>query len=88
MVSQIEKKELIGSNIEVISSKNKTLIGLKGKVIDETKNTLTIKSDKTKKIIKSHVTLKIDNKVVDGKKLSSRPEDRIKKWKNKKNQRI
>lgn len=46
----------IGSNIEIKESKNKTLIGLKGKVIDETKNIFTIETQKgIKKIMKSQV---------------------------------
>ena len=73
------KGELIGSEIEVVSSKNKTLIGLKGKVIDETKNTITIKNKGIKKLLKSHITIKIDGKVFEGKILQKRPEDRIKK---------
>jgi len=44
----------IGSNIEIKESKNKSLIGLKGKVIDETKNMFTIETQKgIKKIMKS-----------------------------------
>lgn len=50
---------MIGSNIEIIESKNKTLIGLKGKVIDQTKNTITLETKKgIKKIILSHVKIK------------------------------
>lgn len=50
---------IIGSNTEVIESKNKTLIGLKGKVIDQTKNTITLETKKgIKKIIISHVKTK------------------------------
>lgn len=79
MVSKVEKSELIGSIIEIIGSKNKTLIGLKGKVIDETKNTLTIQGEKTKKIIKSHITFKINNVIIEGKNISLRSEDRIRK---------
>jgi len=46
----------IGSNIEIKESKNKSLIGLKGKVIDETKNMFTIETQKgIKKIIKTQV---------------------------------
>ncbi|MCD4759868.1 ribonuclease P protein subunit [archaeon] len=71
------RKELIGSEVEVISSKNKTLVGLKGKIIEETKN--TIKLDNGKTILKSHVTLKIGDEVVEGEKIKKRPEDRIKK---------
>jgi|TARA_Y100000310_G_scaffold327640_1_gene394318 ribonuclease P protein subunit POP4 len=73
------KKELIGSIIEIIGSKNKTLIGIKGKIIDETKNTLTIKNKTSKKVLKSHITFKIDGKIVEGKDITKRPEDRIKK---------
>ena len=50
---------MIGSNVEVIESKNKTLVGLKGKVIDQTKNTMTLETKKgIKKIIISHVKIK------------------------------
>lgn len=50
---------IIGSKIEIIESKNKTLIGLKGKVIDQTKNTIILKTKKgNKKIILSHVRIK------------------------------
>ena len=44
------KHELIGANIIIIDSKNPQQKGLKGKIIDETKNTLKIRI-KTKKIL-------------------------------------
>ena len=71
------KEELIGSEIEVVSSKNKSLIGVKGKVMEETKNTLKLDNGKT--ILKSHVTIKIGDKIINGEKIQKRPEDRIKK---------
>jgi ribonuclease P protein subunit POP4 len=71
------KGELIGKTMEIVSSKNKTLIGIKGKIVEETKNTITL--DNGKKILKSHVTLKIGEEIVDGKTIKKRPEDRIKK---------
>ena len=37
--------ELIGLEAEVIYSTNNTQIGIKGKVIDETKNTMKIEMD-------------------------------------------
>jgi ribonuclease P protein subunit POP4 len=73
------KEELIGSTVEVVGSKNQTLIGLKGKIIEETKNTLTIQGESKKKLLKSHITLKIDGQIIEGKSLQKRPEDRIKK---------
>lgn len=46
----------IGSNIEIKESKNKSLIGLKGKVIDETKNMFTVETQKgIKKIMKTQI---------------------------------
>ncbi|MCD6576347.1 MAG: ribonuclease P protein component 1 [Nanoarchaeota archaeon] len=78
------KHELIGLEAEVVKSKNKSLIGLKGKIVDETKNMLTIETKKgEKKIIKKECTLRIKlNKEiveVDGALLVGRPEKRIKK---------
>ena len=60
------KKDIIGSLIgcfgEVIESKNKALVGLKGKIIDETKNTIKIQvNDKLKTISKDQVKIKIEN---------------------------
>ena len=73
------KEELIGLNITVINSRNKSNIGLAGKIIDETKNTITIKiKGSTKKIMKNDVELDIDGKKIEGKKLAVRPEERLK----------
>lgn len=74
---KVWKKELIGTTAEIIGSKNKTLIGIKGKIIEETKNTITF--DNGKKILKSHVTLKIGEELIKGKAIQKKPEDRIKK---------
>jgi ribonuclease P protein subunit POP4 len=78
------KHELIGLNIEIINSKNPTLKGVSGKIIDETKSTIKIKSQKgTKIIIKDQIKMliTIDNKKieVDGSKLVGKLEDRLKK---------
>lgn len=77
----IVSMNLIGKNIEITKSKNKSLIGVKGKVIDETKNMIIL--DNQKKLIKSQSTFKIKIKnntyEIDGKILQTRPEDRIKK---------
>jgi ribonuclease P protein subunit POP4 len=80
------RHELIGLEIKIKDSTNKNQKGLKGKVIDETYNTLKIetKEGKEKIITKNNsifiFTLPNGVKVeVDGKVLISRPEDRIKK---------
>jgi len=79
----IVRQELIGLTLEVVDANNPALIGIKGKVIDETKNTLTIETkNKTKKLVKKQVTIKliINGKTVQigGLKLTKRPEERIK----------
>ncbi|MEW6063193.1 MAG: ribonuclease P protein subunit [Nanoarchaeota archaeon] len=80
----IKASEFIGLNIKIINSKNKSIVGLKGKVVDETKNTITIEHNgKMKRLIKNQITLKVcnGNKLfeIEGKLLVGRPEDRIKK---------
>lgn len=77
------KGELIGLSVKVISSKNPANKGLQGKVVDETKNTLLIKTVKGKKrIIKQNCVFEFglgrERVRVEGKILAKRPEDRIK----------
>jgi len=43
-MKNLAKGELIGLNIEISKSKNKANIGIKGSIIDETKNMLIIKN--------------------------------------------
>lgn len=80
----ITQHELIGLKAEIKESKNKSLTGLKGKVIDETRNMLKIETEKgEKEIPKKDCTFsfKLDDKKVqvEGRLLVGRPEDRIKR---------
>ena len=80
----IKKHELIGLEVKVEEALNKDLIGLKGKVVDETKSLLIISTDKgEKRVLKAGITLKIRLEkewvLIEGKVLVGRPEDRIKK---------
>lgn len=82
--ADILRSEIIGLEAEVIDAENKSLIGLRGLVVDETKNMLSIEKDGVvKKVVKSQVTLKIlfegQTFQIDGKVLVGRPEDRLKK---------
>ena len=78
------KHELIGLTVEIADSTNKFQIGLKGLVVDETKNTLIIETEKgIKKIQKKGSTfifkISSEKKVkVSGNKIAVRPEDRLK----------
>ncbi|MBS3160399.1 ribonuclease P protein subunit [Candidatus Woesearchaeota archaeon] len=54
--------KLIGKFIKVTNAKNKTLVNLQGRIIDETRNTITIQTDKKQvKLIKSQVKIKNEN---------------------------
>ncbi|MCD6590423.1 MAG: ribonuclease P protein component 1 [Candidatus Aenigmarchaeota archaeon] len=81
----IVRHELIGLEAKIIDSRNKKNIGISGKVIDETRNTLVIEKPNGRivKLIKEEniFLFKIDKLwvKVEGKLLVARPEDRIKK---------
>ena len=83
-MTNVLRHEFIGVKIEITDSKNKSLIGLEGKIVNETKNMFIIETKSTtKKIIKNQIKMKLKfkNKTVeiDGKKLVGAPENRIKK---------
>ena len=78
------KIELIGLEIEVTNSRNPHLIGLKGKIVDETRNMLAIsKNNEEIKLIKDQITIAAD---INNRKIAiscallvGRPEERLKK---------
>ena len=81
MARTIFPGELIGEHVSVIHSNNKSLIGMVGKVVDETKMTLVIETEKGSKVLlKSSITIKMGRtgKVLEGTRLLKRPEERIK----------
>ena len=70
--------------VKVVDASNKALIGINGKIMDETRNMLTIEyNGNLKRLIKSQVILQLDYRgkeyKMNGKLLMNRPEDRIKK---------
>lgn len=81
----IIRYEFIGSELKVVKSTSPCYVGVKGKVIDETRNTLTVlQGNKRKIIVKELSTFHFkfsDGTVVeiDGKLIVGRPEDRLKK---------
>ena len=79
-LKNISKQELIGLNAEIVDSKNKANIGISGKIIDETKNSLVIDG---KRLFKKNITIKLNiNKkqiTINGQMLRGRPKERIKK---------
>jgi len=80
----IIKHEFIGLELEVTDSKNESDLGIMGRIIDETRNTFLVNTDKGKKrLFKSNITFKIriNKKMykINGKILIGNPKDRIKK---------
>ena len=82
---ELVRHELIGLEARVVESSNPSQAGLSGRVVDETRQTLSIETGKgVKSLAKDQCVfsfrLPSGEKVkVDGKLLVSRPEDRVKK---------
>ena len=81
---ELVRHELIGLSIKILDAANQRLVGLQGKVIDETKNMIIIKSNEyQKKIIKGQVKMEIkignEKVMIDGKYLVGKPHERIRK---------
>ncbi|MGV8150998.1 MAG: ribonuclease P component 1 family protein [Candidatus Woesearchaeota archaeon] len=77
------RDEFIGKEAEIVRSRNKQLLGLKGKIVDETRNSFKMLVNKRnfrefKMVLKSGNTFMIGRKVFEGSKIMKRPEDRIK----------
>ena len=72
---KILQHELIGLVAEVVDAKNKSNIGIKGIIKDETKYTLMIGK---KRIMKKQTKIKIKNMLISGEKLVGRHSERVK----------
>jgi ribonuclease P protein subunit POP4 len=85
VTASIVQHEFIGLETKVVRSSNPHIVGISGRVVDETRNTLTIlQHGKRRVIIKDTAVFDFvmpDGTVVeiDGKIIIGRPEDRIKK---------
>lgn len=76
--------ELIGLDAEVLDSKDSSQIGIRGRVINETKNLLYLKHDsKTKRVVKKISKFRFvhgnDSFVVYGSEINFRPYERTEK---------
>jgi ribonuclease P protein subunit POP4 len=80
----IQRHELIGMNVEIINSSDQGHVGFTGQIVDETKNTLTIKTKTGDKMIQKKglvmkTSLQDSDVVIKGSEVKFRPEDRIKR---------
>lgn len=82
---EIARGELICLGAEVISSTDPTLLGLSGTVIDETKNTITIRTTSgDKKVPKGVVAFRFSSTsgkrvTIEGRSLVMRPEEKLRR---------
>jgi ribonuclease P protein subunit POP4 len=85
VTSNIIRREFIGTEGKIARSPHADYVGIRGEVIDETKNTFTItQKGKAKRVVKNLAVFNFkfsDGTIVeiDGKLLVGRPEDRLKK---------
>ncbi len=74
--------EFIGEHVEVTHHSDPSLCGMSGTIVDETRETLIIKSNGVKKIVsKRPGKFAFKNGEIIGGKIAYRPQDRIKKVK-------
>jgi ribonuclease P protein subunit POP4 len=81
----IVQHEFIGLETAVVNSSNPAMVGISGRVINETRNTFTIKQDNKMKVIAKDTSIFdfifTDGTIVEieGKVINGRPESRLKK---------
>jgi RNase P/RNase MRP subunit p29 len=69
---------MIGNSITIIGASNSSLNGISGKVVNETKNMLSLLCNgRIKKINKSGISIKVGNNVISGRQILKRPEERL-----------
>lgn len=74
------KTALIGETIIVSRAANRCLEGKSGEVVDETKNTIKIRTkDGVETLIKDQIKIMNDQEDIEGKQLVGRIEERIKR---------
>ena len=78
----ITRHEFIGLNTQIVESSNQQVIGLNGRVINETKSMITINTKKGKKMIPKLTSnlkffIKGESIVVKGSSIVKRPFERI-----------
>lgn len=81
----IIRSEFMGTEAKVAKSRHPNYVGISGKIIDETRNTLTILQEGKRRIVVKdsaifHFKFPDGTTVeINGKLLAGRPEDRLKK---------
>jgi ribonuclease P protein subunit POP4 len=82
MSAALRKHELIGLSIVIRRATDPSLVGLRGRVVDETRNTILVETAKGEKRVPkkgAEFAFGSDEVRLEGDDLLFRPEDRIKK---------
>jgi ribonuclease P protein subunit POP4 len=78
--------EMIGLKVKVIKSTDKKREGTEGKIVDETQKTFRISAKKIVTVPKKECEFEFDlgeeKRIINGREIMKRPEDRIKDFKN------
>ena len=80
MLNTVSEFDLVGQGVFITNSKNMEIVGIKGKVIMETKNMITLDTKNGKKDIPKNICQFSNNQGVintDSTKLSKRPHERL-----------
>ncbi len=79
----LRKHELIGLEVAVLRSTDPSLVGVRGLVVDETRNTLVVEAGgREKRVPKEGARFRFEAQggvEVEGEEILFRPEDRVKK---------
>ena len=87
-LDNIANHELIGLTTQIMESTNNQIVGIAGKVVDETRSTFTIQTQNGFKVFpKENSAWKFtinetQSTVIDGSTISRRPEERLRVKKN------
>ena len=78
------RHDLVGRTATVVQAKNESLVGIKGLVVDETRDTLRVRTDRGEKtIMKEQAVIEVDGVRIEGRLLLASPEKRTKQRMNK-----
>ena len=70
----------IGKDLRVISAANNTYENVFGKIVDETKNSFIVKTERSNKVVLKNKTIfEIDDVTITGDSIKGRPDQRIRK---------
>ena len=80
MLNTVSEFDLIGQEVSITNSKNMEIVGIKGKVIMETKNMIILDTQNGKRNIPKDICQFSNNQGIidtDSTKLSKRPHERL-----------